>query len=90
MLVQAMSARRDDLPAALRAFEASRQPRTARVQREARVNGFIYHLAGPAALARDMVLQGRGAAGLWAATAGCMTGTRTDTDSSVTIRIRCG
>jgi salicylate hydroxylase len=64
VLAEAMAARRDDLPAALRAFEAIRQPRTARVQREARINGFLYHLGGPAVLARDAVLKGRGGAGL--------------------------
>jgi salicylate hydroxylase len=64
-LAEAMAARRGDIPAALRAFEASRRPRTARAQREARLNGLIYHLAGPAALARDMVLQSRGTAGLF-------------------------
>lgn len=39
--------------AALRAYEAARRPRTARIQREARTSGVIYHLAGPARLARD-------------------------------------
>ncbi|MEP9380292.1 FAD-dependent monooxygenase [Aquabacter sp. CN5-332] len=39
--------------AALRAYEAARRPRTARIQREARTSGAIYHLSGPARLARD-------------------------------------
>ncbi|TCT05546.1 FAD-dependent monooxygenase [Aquabacter spiritensis] len=39
--------------AALRAYEASRRPRTARIQREARTSGAIYHLSGPARIARD-------------------------------------
>lgn len=38
---------------ALRAYEAARRPRTARIQREARTSGAIYHLSGPARLARD-------------------------------------
>lgn len=42
---------------ALRAYEAARRPRTARIQREARANGQVYHLAGPAALARNLVLR---------------------------------
>ncbi|OYW34758.1 MAG: hypothetical protein B7Z45_07305 [Azorhizobium sp. 12-66-6] len=41
---------------ALRAYESTRRPRAARIQREARGNGFIYHLAGPARMARDAVL----------------------------------
>jgi salicylate hydroxylase len=36
-----------DLPAALRAYEAERLPRTARVQLEARERGRTYHLATP-------------------------------------------
>ena len=42
---------------ALRAYETARRPRTARIQREARANGMVYHLAGPAAFARDAVLR---------------------------------
>jgi salicylate hydroxylase len=43
--------------AALRRYEAARQPRTARVQHAARRNDLGYHLRGPAAAARDAVLQ---------------------------------
>lgn len=39
--------------AALRGYETARRPRTARIQREARTSGVIYHLSGPARLARD-------------------------------------
>ncbi|MEW6124073.1 MAG: FAD-dependent monooxygenase [Pseudomonadota bacterium] len=39
--------------AALRAYETARRPRTARIQREARTSGAIYHLSGPPRLARD-------------------------------------
>ncbi len=38
---------------ALRAYETARRPRTARIQREARTSGAIYHLSGPARMARD-------------------------------------
>ncbi|OZA00267.1 MAG: hypothetical protein B7X99_04750 [Rhizobiales bacterium 17-65-6] len=41
---------------ALRAYETARRPRTARIQKEARTSGGIYHLAGPARLARDAVI----------------------------------
>jgi salicylate hydroxylase len=46
-----------DAEQALRAYETARRPRTARIQREARSNGMVYHLAGPAAFARDAVLR---------------------------------
>lgn len=42
---------------ALRAYEAARRGRTARIQRDARRNGVIYHLSGPPRLARDAVLR---------------------------------
>ena len=45
-----------DIPAALRAYEAERAPRTGRVQTEARQQAKIYHLSGPAALARDFAM----------------------------------
>jgi salicylate hydroxylase len=45
---------------ALRAYESRRRARVARVQREARRNAWRYHLAGPLALARDMVLRRMG------------------------------
>jgi salicylate hydroxylase len=47
----------DDPEQALRLYEDQRRPRTARVQRRARRNGLIYHLGGPAALARDLLLR---------------------------------
>ncbi len=49
-----------DRCAALRRYEAARRRRTARVQRAARRNDFSYHLRGPAAFARDAVLQALG------------------------------
>jgi salicylate hydroxylase len=48
------------VPRALRAYEAARQPRTARAQRAARRNDFSYHLAGLPALIRDAVLRALG------------------------------
>jgi salicylate hydroxylase len=48
----------DDLDAALRAYEAERLPRTARVQLEARERGRTYHLSTPEELRRrDLELQ---------------------------------
>lgn len=45
---------------ALKAYEAARQARTARIQRQARLNGVVYHLSGPARLGRDLVLRRSG------------------------------
>lgn len=50
--------------AALRRYEALRRARTARAQSVARQNGIIYHLAGPAAVLRDLALAALGGAGL--------------------------
>jgi len=47
----------DDLSAAFRRFAAQRQARVGRVQSLARRNGAIYHLKGPAALARDLAIR---------------------------------
>jgi salicylate hydroxylase len=38
-----------------------RRPRVSRVQRAARQQGRIYHLAGPAAYARDLAIRAMGA-----------------------------
>jgi salicylate hydroxylase len=45
-----------DIPAALAAYAAARLRRVRRVQSEARRNGRLYHMAGPAAFARNLVL----------------------------------
>ena len=45
------------LQPALSAFEAQRRARVQRVIATARRNGTIYHLSGPAAVARDVVLR---------------------------------
>ncbi|MFG1410962.1 FAD-dependent monooxygenase [Xanthobacter sp. VTT E-85241] len=49
--------RASSVAAALRAYETARQPRTARIQRDARTNGTVYHLSGPAKFARDALLR---------------------------------
>jgi len=46
-----------DVEAGLRAYQALRRPRATRVQKESRRQAAIYHLAGPAALLRDMALR---------------------------------
>jgi salicylate hydroxylase len=58
---------RGDAPAAaLRRYEAARQPRTARVQRGARRNDLRYHLGWPASVVRDAVLRALGGERLFA------------------------
>ncbi len=47
--------------AALQRYAGARRSRVARVQRHARQSGRIYHLGGPAALARDLVIRLSGA-----------------------------
>ena len=49
------------IPAALQRYAQARRVRVARVQRTARRNGMIYHLAGPMALARDLAIKAMGA-----------------------------
>ena len=46
---------------ALERYAGSRRSRIARVQRHARRSGSIYHLGGPAAIARDLVIRASGA-----------------------------
>lgn len=55
-LVRALSAHGRDVPAALRAFEAERMPRTADVAIASRRQGAIYHMSGPLAFARDLTM----------------------------------
>jgi salicylate hydroxylase len=45
------------IPAAMQRYARLRRPRVARVQRTARQSGRIYHLAGVAALARDLSIR---------------------------------
>ena len=49
------------ISAALKRYAGLRCSRVARVQRTARQAGRIYHLAGPLAVARDLVIKGMGA-----------------------------
>jgi salicylate hydroxylase len=49
------------IPAALKHYARLRRSRVARVQRAARQAGHIYHLAGPAAFARDLAIKAMGA-----------------------------
>ena len=49
------------IPAALKHYARLRRARVARVQRAARQSGRIYHLAGPAAYARDLAIKAMGA-----------------------------
>jgi salicylate hydroxylase len=48
------------IPAALKRYARLRQPRVARVARAARQAARIYHLPGPLAFARDLVIKGMG------------------------------
>ena len=50
-----------DVTAAFKRYAGLRRGRVRRVQRTARQAGRIYHLAGPAALARDLVIRALGA-----------------------------
>jgi 2-polyprenyl-6-methoxyphenol hydroxylase-like FAD-dependent oxidoreductase len=54
VLARQLSQAPDDIPAALRAYEAERQPRTAKMQQASRRNGAIYHKAGPEAFIRNI------------------------------------
>lgn len=47
----------DDVPAALASYEKRRAKRAARVARASQENGRIYHLSGPLARARNLVLR---------------------------------
>ena len=53
-----------DAPAALRAYEAERRPRTRRLQTAARSTGLYYRLSGPFAFARNVALRTMGGEGL--------------------------
>jgi salicylate hydroxylase len=65
VLAKCLSETRGDngagIPAALQRYAQFRRARVARVQRTARRNGRIYHLAGPMALARDLAIKALGA-----------------------------
>ncbi|MGH6935620.1 MAG: FAD-dependent monooxygenase, partial [Methylocella sp.] len=52
--------RGQNIETSLRAYQEARWPRAARVQRASRRQAKIYHLAGPAALLRDLALRALG------------------------------
>jgi salicylate hydroxylase len=52
--------REDNIEASLRAYHETRHAQATRVQKESRRQAKIYHLGGPAALLRDMVLRALG------------------------------
>jgi len=54
----------DNVEAALAAYSADRVARANRVQREATMQGRIYHLSGPFALARDLTMRALGPEGV--------------------------
>ena len=57
VLANALARSPDDAAAAFAAYEGVRRTRTARVARESQRNGLLYHLSGPAVLARNLALQ---------------------------------
>ena len=59
-LADQLGRHRDDLAQGMRAYEAARLPRTARVVREAARPGHIYHLPGPLGLARNLAMRALG------------------------------
>ncbi len=64
VLAERLAAMPDDMAPALRLYESERRPRAARVQDAARANGRAYHLGGPLALARDLVIGRLGQEGM--------------------------
>ena len=64
VLAKCITGRQNDdaaaLAAALQRYERLRRPRVARLQRNARQLGRIYHLSGPLAFARDLVIKTMG------------------------------
>jgi salicylate hydroxylase len=66
VLADCLAAGPDAPESALRRYERQRRRRTARAQRAARLNGRIYHLAGPAAFLRNRALRARGGESLLA------------------------
>ena len=58
-LALAVDGHRDDVAAALDAYEDGRRARVARVRKRGAFNRFAWHAAGPVAMARDLVLARR-------------------------------
>jgi salicylate hydroxylase len=62
VLANAVAGQPDNLPSAFERYQASRKPRVSKVASRANFNRFAYHVAGPAALARNAVFRLRGQA----------------------------
>lgn len=60
VLADCLAEGHDDVEAALRRYEGLRAPRTARVQRGARLNDTLYHFRWPASLVRNLALRAMG------------------------------
>jgi salicylate hydroxylase len=58
-LAENLAAEPNDPAAAFHQYETSRRPRAARLQQQSRRFGWLYHLRGPARLARNFALQRR-------------------------------
>ena len=56
VLAHCVAARRDDMAAALAAYQAARRPRVARVIKRGAFNHFTWHAGGAVAFARDRIL----------------------------------
>ena len=60
VLAECLAAARGDIEAGLRRYEGLRRPRTAKVQRTARLNDRLYHFRWPVSLARNLALKAVG------------------------------
>jgi salicylate hydroxylase len=60
VLAEQLGSAHGDIEAALRRYEGVRAPRTARVQRGAKLNDTLYHFRWPASLARNLALRAVG------------------------------
>ncbi len=66
VLAEQLDATPDDVAGAMRRYEGIRRGRTAKVERAARRNGRLYHLAWPVSAARNFFMRGIGGNGLLA------------------------
>ena len=64
VLADCLASDPENVSGSLRRYESLRRGRTARVQRAARFTGEIYHLDGPLAVARNVMLQRMGSENL--------------------------
>jgi salicylate hydroxylase len=56
VVADALAGARDDPTGALRAYETARRHRVDAIEAASRRNGRIFHLSGPAALARNLAM----------------------------------